>query len=229
METQVQNPYLEVLQMFVTKDDRDPENEWRLQPFVIDDHLFSTNGHVLVRMDKNKTDASLYKDIQIEKSRVLVKIPAFLNSEKHIPISVIQQALDKLPQDAEMKWVGKDIVCTECNGEGEVEWEYKHHTKYFECPKCHGEGLSSKAKQVPTGRTIPEKYSKVKIGNCYISGVILMELVNSAAMLDKQIVTLIHQTKHNNPTIFLIDEVYFLVMPMLKDEYDFDEVVEITI
>jgi Zn finger protein HypA/HybF involved in hydrogenase expression len=231
METQVQNPYSEVLQMFVTKDNRSPDNEWRLQPFVIDNRLFSTNNHVVVWINgQNKIDASLYKGVEADKSeKVLSIISVDLNLEKHIPISAIQQALDKVPQEAEMKWVGKDITCTECKGEGEVEWEYKTHTKDFECPKCHGEGLSAKAKQVPTGRTMPEKYSKVKIGNCYISGVILMELVNCADVLDKQIVTLVHQTEAKKPTIFLIDEVHFLVMPMLKDEYDFYEVVEITI
>jgi len=229
METQVQNPYSEVLQMFVTKDGRDPDNEWRLQPFLIEESLFSVNSHSIVWMNKNKIENALYKDIEIDKNMVLRNIPSVFNLEKNIPIANIQQALDKCPQEDEMKWVGKDIVCTECNGEGQVEWEYKHHTKDFECPKCHGEGLSSKAKQVPTGRTMPEKYWKVKICECYIAANILTELVRCATLLEKEVITLVHQTEALKPTIFMIDDVYFLVMPMMKKDWESYEIVELTI
>ena len=230
METQAKNPYQEVLQMFVNKEELNPDTEWYMNPFVIDDRLFSTNRVVLVWMDKNKADNTLYKSIETDKSeKILSFIPSVFNLEKNIPIANIQQALDKCPQEDEMKWVGKDIVCTECNGEGEVEWEYKHHTKDFECPKCHGEGYSSKAKQVPTGRTMPKKYTKVKVSQCYIAANILAEIVRCATLLEKEVITLVHQKEALKPSIFMMDDVYFLVMPMLKDEYDFYEVVEIII
>lgn len=229
METPVKNPYQEVLQMFVTKKELSPDNKWRLQPFIIVESLFSVNSYSIVWMNKNKIQNALYKDIEIDKDMVLRNIPSVFNLEKNIPIANIQQALDKCPQEDEMKWVGKDIVCTECKGEGEVEWEYKHHTQNFECPKCHGEGYSSKARQVPTGHTIPEKYTKVKIGECYIAANILAELVHCATLLEKEIATLVHQTEALKPSIFMIDDVYFLVMPMMKYDYETYEIVEITI
>lgn len=66
------------------------------------------------------------------------------------------------------------MKCTECDGGGEVEYEYKSYSRYFDCPVCDGEGKVDR--DIETGNIILD-FNK--------SNVIIQDITFKADIIDK--------------------------------------------
>lgn len=135
----------------------DKENDMRpdmAAPYLKNGYVCATEAHILIRI-KAETLNGKYNEIE----GLNIDFPAD-NCNFIIGLQDIRTAIASIPQVEEKEKVGKNIECEECNGEGEVEWEYRdsdghYHYEYHDCPKCYGDGYTSHVKYKKTGRMIP--------------------------------------------------------------------------
>lgn len=93
--------------------------------------------------------------------------------KKKVTIAAIEEALKKCPQIDEDVIVQDAIECDECNGEGEVYWEYlanngRTYDYLHDCPICDGTGEKRPEIIKKTGRQVADDEAIIKVGNAYI-------------------------------------------------------------
>lgn len=207
------NNYKEILGIFKADCEKP---EWILKPFVIDDNVYSTDKYCMVWFDK-----SLVEDVTdygvVDKSKVINIIPQDLHLDKVITLDILKEAVSKCPQVDAFDWVGKDVECKECKGEGDVEWEYKGYTKEMSCPVCEGDGLSSRRRQRANGKKIADKDSKIKVFKSYFSGAIIQQLIQVTELVGENEVTVLSQAEEKTATLFKIGNVSLIAMPFVND------------
>ncbi len=206
------NSYKEILELFRCKDVTG--SEWTQTPFIIDNNIYSTDCHCMVWFDKNIiSDLSKYN--VFEKSKTGLIIPTEINIEKIIPVDEIKKGLSKCPTEEGFDWVGEDVPCKECEGDGIVIWEYNHHEKEFDCPECDGDGLTKKKRRIPNGKNIIPDYALIKLGQCFIAAPIIETIVKAADLLNEESIKLISQLGAEMANLFKIGDISLLVMPVI--------------
>lgn len=98
-------------------------------PIIWKGRVYATDAHALIITDKSNIDFEFENE---HKGHDLSKILPPINISEFL----IVPDLEYLKTADETKEVGEDIKCQECDGFGEVEWEYERWTKDFDCPKC---------------------------------------------------------------------------------------------
>lgn len=209
--------YKTVLEIFTCKDER--RKDWLIKPFVIGDNVFSTDAHCMVWFDKNIIQTFAEYDVY-EPAKIGTVIPTEMNFEKVITIDEIKAGLSKCPTEDGFDWVGEDVNCKECDGEGTVIWEYNNHEKEWDCPECYGEGLSRKKRQVPNGKKYIPNYALIKLEQCFISANIFEMIVKACEALNATSLTLVSQLGSCKGNLFKIGDVSLLVMPVLPPDND---------
>lgn len=185
---------------------------WMQEPFNCLDKTMSTNSQVVLIIDK----IGDYKDYS-DRARFLLDIPRDLDIK--IKVSDIQSAINKVPlvdgYDLEIK------ECEDCEVTGEVEFIFvdsncNEHIEEFPCPVCDGEGdIEFKT---PNGTKIPDEDYSIKIKDSLISVRCVSELLYIAEHLKTDYVTLISQEGATKPSIFKINDVEFLIMPLVSSD-----------
>ena len=197
--------------MFVSEDNLRPKF---LKPFFINDLAIATNAHALIFFDKTLCEEKLTPYIDKPES-ILSVIPNERNENFSIPIETIKAAIAKCPLIDEIK--EEKITCDACDGEGTVEYEFDYGYKSYElegdCPVCNGEG--STGKDIPTGNRVVDMFTPIKIKNSCFSAFYLNKLVQVAKILNKDSIVLTLMTGKNNTTIFKIDNVEIILMPLM--------------
>lgn len=143
----------ELLSLFSAEDNE--LRPWMNEPFLVDGCVCATDSHIYIRI---KADA--LNGEYSQRGRGLVNWPDG-NCSYIVTAKAIDNVLCRLPRVPEFKTTGENIPCSECNGAGEVEWEYDSlyddpYFEYFPCPICHGSKYESIAQKEPTGSTIPD-------------------------------------------------------------------------
>ena len=120
-------------------------DEPRLQnPFEQNGKFYATDRYVLIRCDSI--------DFEFKNEYVAPTVePLIPKPNRRELIDFRQVDFEKYKTIDELSKVGEDVICSDCNGDGEVEWEYEGYTREFECPVCDGSGYSSECKYLPTG------------------------------------------------------------------------------
>ena len=126
-------------------------------------NVWATNAHVLISVAPGCLKET-YKTLELKEP------PEF---NKHtcdhiITMSMLHDALIAVPQVEEKIVVQPAIECEECDGTGEVIWEYtdgalKVHQMEDNCPVCDGRGVLVKAVLKGTGRLMPDQESSIGI------------------------------------------------------------------
>ncbi len=129
-------------------------------PNIWNDKVYATDAHVLIYVDEKEIDFEWSNECEPHNLTTILPTPNILET-LNIPDLEQYKSVD------ELKSVGKDIKCSECDGDGKVEWEYEQWTKDFECPKCYGEGYEHLAKTMLTGNKTFRNI-KVKIKDSYL-------------------------------------------------------------
>ena len=200
-----------VLGLFIDK------NSERLEltcPFIRDGYVFATDASILIRVKKEFTK-NKYSDGKINANN------AFINTDSEITMTLneLKNTLLEVPKVEEVETIGEDIICDECDGDGFVEWEYKHWEKDFECPICDGSGYLHESREVKTGNYVPDKYHKIKIADRYIAVKYATIIIEALELLKvKQIKVKYQANQPLEQLIINIDEnIDILVMPVKND------------
>ena len=116
--------------------------------------------------------------------------------------------------------------CTECNGEGEVEWEYmdslgKTHLQDFDCPICGGSGYAEQLKEIKTGRMIPDLRTTIGFGFHSLRADHVLTLMKTMTLLGKEGIRITYQNPDRDKmTMFDIDEnISVIIMANLKPAF----------
>ena len=155
----------ELLSMFCDK------NEFRTllrAPFLNTKYneVWATNGHAIIRIKPERLVNEYPKgELTLPNQECSCK--------KEVTIEAIEEALKKCPQIDEEVIVQDAIECDECNGEGEVYWEYRAdngrtYDCLHDCPICDGTGQKRPEMVRKTGRQVADDEAIIKVGNAYI-------------------------------------------------------------
>lgn len=192
----------ELFDLFVNKDDAAMPIT-TLKPYRRDGCVYGTDGKKLIRV-KDSVISGEYEATD----KMALKWPEN-NCDYSITDNDIREVLSKIPQEEEIKTVGHDIKCPECDGEGTVWWEYKDkkfetHEAEHDCPICDGSGYIKKAKKRKTGWMIPSPIQIIKVGKNNILSCHLQTLLDAMNIIRVSEVGLVCQTKVFNH--FKIDD-----------------------
>lgn len=196
------NLYNEILKRFTGDDFR----EWMQKPFLIGDHAYATDAHVMVIVPKDRV-TGINELERGDPEFVLKVIPAERNMNSDVPVEVLKAAIEKAPLVDEMKETKTE--CKECDGAGEVEWDYGKWTKEFDCPVCYGEG--STYTKIPSGNKILSNDGYMKIGNSYFRVKMISDIVKVAELLEESEIRFIYQKESNNANMIQIKDVEMLL------------------
>ena len=166
MERITEETALKLLDLFVYREDDGLRDEIR-QPYLKDGRICATDTYALIRIARNYFTQDNFHEID----RYNITWP-----RQQLPVklsfNMIGRAIEQLPMVDVCIEVDETAACPECDGSGEVEWEYKdlsgetyYHT--FECPVCDGIGTVERTINKPTGEKERDKEYFVKIGDFY--------------------------------------------------------------
>lgn len=134
-------------------------------PFWQNNKLCASDGHVLIRIDKNLVENPEWVPQPQPKTKYPDTGSIIPEHSLDIPLTIsqIQNAIQKA------KIVDEYEPCDDCHGTGMVTWEYEglvnDYTKEDKCPVCDGEGHLQK-----TGRQIPDPKQLYAVKNLFFSG-----------------------------------------------------------
>lgn len=205
----------ELLSMFCDK------NEFRellRMPFFntrYNNEVWSTDGHALIRIKPERLVSEYPKG---ELTLPALEFPC----KKKVTIEALNKALDECPKIDEEIIIQDAVECKECDGSGEVYWEYTDNTGHThehldECPVCDGTGEIEHEKTKKTGKKIVNEKAVINVGNAYFFANNLYRLKSAMDFLDITSVELIYN-HYRNASEFVIDEdICIELMPMLFD------------
>lgn len=123
------------------------------KPFLQDGYVVATDTTILIRVRKE-----LLKGGYAENSHVptVSKVLTDYNFDKAVTLEKLAAAIAQCPLVDEEILISEAVDCRDCDGDGEVEWEYTDkdfitHREYHECPVCYGSGTRRPAKYRKTG------------------------------------------------------------------------------
>jgi len=134
----------ELFKMFCGNEDDRPVSKL---PFEINGKVCATDFNTLIRCDKSFIDFEFdnpHKSLNVDGIIPTVTCSRIVSNKL--------EDFDVFKTENELAKKGEGVECSECEGFGDVEWEYEHHTKTDDCPVCHGSGYSSYAPILPTGK-----------------------------------------------------------------------------
>ena len=128
----------------------------------------------------------------------------------------LENAISYAPLIDEMITVGEDVDCKECNGDGRVDWEYRHWTRAFECPVCDGSGYMSLSKSEPSGRKVIAPDAAVRIGLLNFRASLLQLLLEAMRFCDCVECTVTFGSSTAATLFNLNDDIDIIIMPIFS-------------
>lgn len=204
----------ELLSMFCDK------NEFRellRTPFfnTRNNEVWSTDGHALIRIKS--------ESLVGEYPKGKLGLPALESlCMKKVTIEAINKALDKCPKVDEEIVIQEAVKCKECDGSGEVYWEYTDNTGHThehlsECPVCDGTGEIEHAKIKKTGEKVLKAKAVINVGNAYIFAHNIYKLKFAMDFLGITSADLISNPDRWSNEFILDDDIHIMLMPILFD------------
>ena len=168
-------------------------------PYRRDGYVYATDAHKLIRVKEDIVSG----DYEVT-DKMKLDIPID-NCDYILTDRDIEKLLSEIPQIEEKE--EKEVKCPECDGTGEVDWEYrdkngKDYERSFECPVCDGTGYVYS--EVATGKLIPNPTTAVKVGKSSIYHIRLKSLLDAMRVVGVTEVRLVCQEGIINH--FRIDE-----------------------
>ena len=189
-------------------------------PYLKNGYVCATESHILIRI-KAETLNGEYKEVD----GLNLTLPKS-NCNFIISLQDIKTTLANIPQIEEEKRFGGNVMCKECDGEGEVEWEYRdkrghYYYDYFECPACKGSGYEDEPRYVKTGKMIPYGLCPIRIRRVTIKAEFIEILSKAMEIIGVDEVRCIHQ-ELGKPCIFRIDDnIEIVIMPFMAESVDY--------
>lgn len=202
-----------VLELFYSKDKLRPAMQ---SAFKQNGKVYATDAYTAICIDEEHFDFEIVNEFQ-DKAPNMGKIYPEENTGRILNVSISD--FEKFMTEDEVKYLGEDISCDTCDGEGEVEWEFEHWTQEFDCPRCHGTGLSYKAQEVKTGNKTLGNY-KVRIGDAYFDIRKFFKLIRVQQILGGEIEIIHVPEKPTGPHVFKVGICKIIIMPTADSDGD---------
>jgi len=203
--TEVNNTGLaNVFSLFVGHDELRQEMH---KPFEINGKVYATDAVTLVRCNKTECDFEIGTPDIVPNCKGVIPIE---NCREIIKIS--REQFGPLETEDEYKYIGQDVECNTCYGDGVVEWEYQHWKDEFDCPSCNGSGCSQQKQRVKTGGKTFD-HSLVKVNDSYFDANIFYKLLKVRDILGGEII-MIHQLTELKPALFKVGVCEILLAPV---------------
>lgn len=187
------------------------------KPFLNEKYneVWATDGRILIRIPPERLSEKY-------ETRTLTLQTSLNKIKKEITLPSLEKALSDCPQEEEEIIVDKEKECEECDGYGEVYWEYNDnsgycHTETFHCPVCNGSGISEKETRKKTGRVFASADSIVKIDQSYFKAKYIHVLKKAMEHLEANVAE-ITLNGINGLAQIDIDDVRIILSPIIKHE-----------
>lgn len=182
-------------------------------PFLSDGYVCATETHRLI-MIKPEICKGDYKPNNLH----VLKSLNPNNIDITLALAELKDAVERVSTEKEMKTIRPAIECEDCDGDGEVEWEYedKHnftHREYHTCPVCKGTGNSSPAIEKPTGRLIPPYEASIGIYEQVFNAYQLLALCDAMELLGIDKCNYVASGNTGGNTFILTEEITVVICP----------------
>lgn len=204
----------ELLNIFCNKSYSNP---LRSYPFFNTNYneVWSTDGYTLIRVNPEILVAEYIKE-----SLPMPKLE--YPCEKTITIEALNKALEACPLVDEEVVIQDAVKCEECDGSGEVYWEYKDnhlhtHERIFDCPICDGPGEMEHEKTKKTGKKVIANDAVIEVGNAYIFAKYLQTLKQAMDFLNIASVKMVHNSPKGANEFVVNNDIRIIIASMLFD------------
>ena len=208
------NNEAELLNIFCNKSYSEP---LRSYPFFNTryNEVWSTDGYTLIRVNPEILVGEYIKESLPMPN---LEYPC----EKTITIKALSKALEACPLVDEEVVIQDDVKCEECDGSGEVYWEYTDnhlhtHERLMDCPICDGTGEMEHEKTKKTGKKIIADDAVIMVGNAYIFAKYLQTLKQAMDFLNIASVKMTHNSPKGANEFVVNDDIRIIIASMLFD------------
>lgn len=178
--------------------------------FEIDGVVYATNKHIMIWCDKQHYP---YNVVGVESPPNVKSVIKEPNTSRVLHLD--KSLFEKYKTEKEYVTVGKYVDCKTCNGDGSVEWTFKHHTKEDDCPDCDGSGYEEEPKRKATGKMWYEYEKGVSI-----DGVILnIKYIDFLTQIRDVVggdIELIYLGEKTKGVMFKVAFVSVLILPLIN-------------
>lgn len=177
--------------------------------------VWSTNGYVFIGINPEILAKEYPKGkLQFPK----LEFPC----EKTITIEALNKAFNSCPMIDEEVVVEDAVECKECDGKGEVYWEYTDnhlltHERLMDCPICDGTGEMDHEKTKKTGKKVIADDAVIEVGNAYIFANRLPLLKTAMEHLNVDTIKMIHNNPKGANEFVVNDDIRIIIASMLFD------------
>jgi len=212
------NKYQKILNLFVSTDEM---RNWMQRPFAINSKIYATNGYALVAFNitnlKELIDFATYNE-----DKLTGIYPLEHNLDNTYTVDFLKECFKKVPLVEDFDEEEKEDICIECDGSGDVEFEYdskslKTYYKECECPICEGDGRCIQTVEKPNGKMVEDFNSKCVIGNSLFFANKVKRIIEVADLLGVSEFKHVHQTTPSKQSLFKIGDVDLLLMPTMSN------------
>jgi hypothetical protein len=206
----------EIFELFVGNDDL---REWMKVPFVYASHVYATDAYTLIRtLDVNM-------EFKAEKCASNVDMSSII-PKNAVSLDLDLKNLDLNQYKTEDEWTDDD---EECDGSGEVDWEYdgvtKTHYKEDDCPVCKGKGYLENSKKTGN-KTFGNQQIKFVCGKKSVD--IKVKYIERLQLLQKELDCKIEVLNCSDNKLFCsLDKYEVLIMGV--NNYDLNNVEDIVL
>ena len=208
--------YEKLFQLFVGDDELRPE---MMKPYQQAGKYFATDATAMVFIPTNKVSLRFGEQDKPQSDKV---IPREKTMSVVISISEIESKLTPEMIDEEIDKIKKSD-CAECDGDGQVEYEYSGNKRTYtikeDCPECGGAGELEIEYTEKTGKKIPnpcKQFFMHDVGYMYYQ---LERLIKAAKIVGADTITKTFGTRTNASVFDLGNDITVLIMPTMIDEY----------
>lgn len=197
----------------------DELRDWMQKPFTIDNYVYATDAHIIAKIPIDKIGAH----DELEEKRKKDVIDVFKYEPKKlisIELTELKNAIKSIPLVDEYRNTDLSGNCNECDGEGEVEWEFGYHTKMDDCPVCDGEGVIKKEKREKTGNKVVDESQYIEILCCRFKFDKIQKLTRFIELMGVKKIDVVSQVDASRVTFFKIGITEVGLMPVYKNEDD---------
>lgn len=209
-----------LLGLFTGNDDIRPK---MMFPSLENGIVYATDCHVLIAIPKDELSL---KYRTIDKFPSACKVIKDMESNK---LSSLKVSVEHLAKELAKCRVIADkmmLKCKECNGTGDVEWEYtdkdlKTHYEIYNCPLCEGRGEFETNNPFARIEILQQEdedgnFLKIKIGDIHFHPFQLFRLFMVAVTKGCKEINLFYDKNNYGQTITYFGNIKVLVMAMAK-------------
>ena len=176
--------------------------------------VWATNGYVLISVAPHRLSGD-YPKLKLGEPVGFAKRTCDLT----VTMSMLAETLASVPTVKEQIEEQPAIECEECDGTGEVMWEYtdgglRVHQMKDTCPVCDDRGIFAEAVYKETGRTIPDPKAKIEVGNAIL---LVRDVQKLVGAMDFFRADSVHLVRDEGQTTWIIDEDIFIILMSVPD------------